>query len=218
MKKIVLLCICAIIWMGGYCQEQHDSTSVKYVSEHIKFMGIPMDGSFDDFRDKIIAKGFRFEMINDNNLTILSGYFANHRADVLLQPNRDDEIYRVQLIFSDGGQYFTSWKDISRLYFELKELLISKYGEPDECKEKFKGARPSTDRGKIIAVAQDRCNYSCAWKLYGEATFEGSYVVIKGVSMPIGNIFLHIADQTVRLSYTDIQQEMKQDDQNFNDI
>ena len=173
MKKVLSFCICFVLNAIAYSQELSDSVSTKYVSEHLKFMGIPMEGPLDDFSDKIIAKGFQFEMVNDNNLTILQGIFAGHQASVLLQPNRNNDIYRVQVIFGDGKNYFTSWEKISSLYYELKDLLISKYGQPEECTEKFVGKEPKRDYHKMLAVAQEKCDYYCIFELYGSASFIG---------------------------------------------
>lgn len=217
MKRLLLCCFFIVIGISAYCQEQNDSISTQYVSEHIQFMGIPMEGSFDEFRDKVIAKGFRFEMINNNGFTILRGSFADHPVSILLKPNRKNEIYRVQLIFADGNLYFSSWKRISNLYYELKDLLISKYGQPKVCIEKFIGQKPSTDKGKILAVAKEKCTYESIFELYGKVAFESEHMSVTA-QLPIGSIGLHIADQVVRLTYTDLQQEMKQQDQNFDDI
>lgn len=217
-RYLLLSFICIAMSVNTYCMEKSDSSSTRYVSEHIKFMGIPMEGSFDDFRDKVIAKGFRFEMTNDNGLTILHGPFAGHQASILLQPNRKNEIHRVQLIFGDGNYYFTSWKKIANLYYELKDLLISKYGQPEECTEEFVGKKPITDKSKILAVAEEKCKYECIFTIYGEASVDGNHITINGLTMPIGSIGLHIAEQVVRLTYTDLQQEMNLQEQNFDDI
>lgn len=218
MRKILLLCFCFAMTICGFSQEQSDSSSVKYTAEHVKFMGIPMEGPFDDFRDKVIAKGFRFDMINDLGYTILEGTFAGHHASILMLPNRNNEIYRIQLILADGNQYFTSWKRISNLYYELKNLLISKYGDPEECTEEFKGKRPTTDKDRILAVANENCNYHCLWGLYGKGTYESNHMTFNLAESRIGSIGLHIAEQVVRLTYIDLQQETKQEQQNLDDI
>ena len=60
----------------GFSQEQRDSMANNYVSEHVKFMGIAMEGPLEEFKDKLIAKGLKFYMVNEKNVTILTGLFA----------------------------------------------------------------------------------------------------------------------------------------------
>lgn len=218
MKKLFFILFCFICSLNVFSQNQRDSIQGKIVLEHMKFMGIPMEGPIGEFSNKIISKGFSFEMINDNNLTVLKGNFAGHMAHVLLQPNRDNEIYRVQLLFSDSGSKFISWEELSNVYFDLKELLISKYGEPKYCNENFVGKKPKKDKDKIIAVLEGNCVYECGFDLTGLAKYISKSITVKGMPMSIGNIGLSIGERVVLLTYVDIQQEMKQKDQNFDDI
>lgn len=218
MKHLLILCICLMTSLFGFSQEQRDSMANNYVSEHVKFMGIAMEGPLEEFKDKLIAKGLKFYMVNEKNVTILTGLFAGHQAFIILQPNRNNEIFRVQVIFADGKNCFTSWKELSNLYYDLKKLLISKYGQPKECTEKFIGKKPTNDRDRILAVAQEKCDYNCYFSLQGEATYEGGSVIISIDEFPIGSISLNIAEQVIRLTYIDLQQEIKQDHQNIDDI
>lgn len=215
MKNVLLFLLFLLFSIFTYSQEV-DSISTeesKSEMEHMKFMGTPIEGSMNEFKNKIISKGFRFESVNDNNITILSGMFAGHSAYVLLLPTRDNQIGCVEVLFTDNERKsFTSWNKISSLYFELKKNLVSKYGEPDECDEKFRKGPYLSDHSKMLALVNDNCVYKCNFNVIGKYICRS--VISLAIEVPVGTIVLKISnDQTIRLTYADSQQfEMLQED------
>lgn len=215
--KICLICLSLNVGTA-FCQDMVTENGIEITTEPMLFMGIPMRGPVTVFVKKLETKGLKFDMINDNGLYVMKGLFVGHTASVLLQPLADGDICRVQVLFSDQGQYFTSWRRIYDVYKDIKDRLIEKYGKPHKCIEKFLGIKPSGDLKKIIALHQGKCNYSCTFTFEGEMTSQAEYVSMS-LNSPIGNIFLDISeDQLVKLTYVDISQEIKLDDQYSDDL
>ena len=63
---------------------------------------------------------------------------------------------RVKVIFPERD----TWSSLSSDYFNLKELLIEKYGEPSDVVEEFDTySEPRDDNSKMHEVGMNRCIY-----------------------------------------------------------
>ena len=123
MKKLFLFLVVALMALSAYSQTE---------SEHMKFMGIPIDGTLDEFKSKLIAKGF---VPNPNDKNFLHGTFAGcDNSTIVCYYNKTNNLmYAVGVLFP----YSDEWIILSSHYYSLKEMLTQKYGEPKEQKEVF---------------------------------------------------------------------------------
>ena len=117
MKKGILLTFILMLALSVYAQE-----------EHFKFLGIPLDGSIEEFEAKLCDKGFIREMesreseINKRNY---KGLFAGYDSDVMVEFNpRDRNVYSdcVKITRSDP-------KTILKLYEKFRDDYLQKYPE-----------------------------------------------------------------------------------------
>jgi RNA binding exosome subunit len=61
-----------------------------------------------------------------------------------------------------------TWSTLSGNYFDLKEMLTEKYGEPSDVMEKFEGsdyAQPRDDNDRMYKVKFDKCKYYSIWRI-----------------------------------------------------
>lgn len=88
MKKIlvILLLLTPFIASNDYAQEK---------LEHLRFMGIPIDGKIKPFKKNLEKKGLRY-YTNLNNHYVFKGYFAGEMADVFaVYDNKTQIVYGV---------------------------------------------------------------------------------------------------------------------------
>ncbi len=70
-------------------------------------------------------------------------------------------VYKIAVIFPEKD----AWSTLSGNYFDLKDMLTEKYGNPSEEVEKFDGSSPPRDdNSKMYEVKFDRCKYYSIWK------------------------------------------------------
>lgn len=144
MKKIIIA-----LWLfisAGVCFAQ---------SGHMKFKGIPMEGTLNSFVAKLKAKGFTY-IGQQDGAAILKGEFAATKNCTIgvVRFSDKDQVNVVGVIFPEQD----SWSDIYQSYLSLKEMLTEKYGEPD-VSERFSGNDPDSDFYKFYALLNDECHY-----------------------------------------------------------
>lgn len=126
-------------------------------SDHLTFKGVPIDGTLSDYVAKMKQNGFT-HLGTENSVALLTGDFAGNKdCNVYVATLKDkDLVSRITVLFTDRD----TWSTLSGDYFNLKEMLIVKYGEPSECVEKFDTYfKPDDDGERMYEVKMDRCKY-----------------------------------------------------------
>lgn len=128
---------------------------------HLKFMGIPLDGSLDSFVQKLTAKGLEYDRTNEG-IAWLSGSFAGFSGCSIYIYSFNDgaDIHKARVVFPEK----TSWDQLLYVYESIKSNLSIKYGEPNLVVEEFVET-PSyvnidDNNDKMYEALHDRCNYS----------------------------------------------------------
>ncbi|QEN08198.1 hypothetical protein EXM22_09440 [Oceanispirochaeta crateris] len=132
-------------------------------SEHLLFKGVPIDGTLSEYVSKMEEAGFTKIEIN-NGLAMLQGDFAAYKDCIIGVATLDqkDLVSKITVIFPESRK----WSSLSSNYYNLKELLIEKYGEPSEIVEKFDTySEPKDDNSKMYEVGMDRCKYYTSFEL-----------------------------------------------------
>lgn len=131
--------------------------------EHLKFKGIPINGSLNEFVSKLKKKGFDSEMEYDSKATILFGDFAGYRnCKIFVMAGANGNVKNVGVNISDNE---TDWKILYWQYSNLKNMLTTKYGMPSYSIERFNGLlQPETDNDKIRYTKRGDCEYETAWQ------------------------------------------------------
>ena len=116
MKKTALIIICCLIAMLAQAQ-----------TEHMKFMGIPLNGTIDQFQVKLQNKDIRHDVQGSKNLRkgcrLFKGYFAGELADFYVYYNeKSRNVYRAKAVIERNDV-----EDCKRLLNRFKDMLISKY-------------------------------------------------------------------------------------------
>ena len=146
MKKIVVTLFLLMSFTLTFAQS----------SEHLKFKGVPIDGTLNEYVLKMKQVGFQL-IETDDGVALLEGEFAGYRG-CLIGVSTLKSVNVVNTI----GVVFPAREDWSSLegdYEHLKTMLIEKYGKPSDVVEKFQGyGNPQTDQEKWINIMTD--NYT----------------------------------------------------------
>ena len=119
------------------------------------FMGIEINGSIDEFSNKLKKKGFKLVDVIEGG-QLLRGNFAGESARIFVEGK--ENVYSVFVLFDDQA----NWMPLKSKYFNYKNRLISKYGEPLTEKENFYGSMvdglemSKIDKGEINYISTFR--------------------------------------------------------------
>lgn len=125
--------------------------------EHLTFKGVPIDGTLNEFVLKMKQNGFTL-VKTENGTAFLTGEFAAYKDCYVgvTTLKQKDLVSKIVVIFPEC----TNWSSLSSNYFNLKELLIQKYGEPTECVEKFEYYyEPKNDNDKYDAASSNHSKF-----------------------------------------------------------
>lgn len=144
MKKIITILFLLLI--VAVCPAQ---------TTHMKFKGIPMEGTLDSFVQKLKDKGFTY-LGQEDGMAILTGEFAATKGcTVGVARFSDRDQVNIVVVIFPGEE---TWKSITKTYYNLKDMLTAKYGNPESIEE-FSGREPIDDYFKFHALLRDECNF-----------------------------------------------------------
>lgn len=125
-------------------------------SEHLSFKGVPIDGTLNEYIVKMKQSGFVHTGTEDG-IAMLKGDFASYKNCIVgvATLKGKDLVSKITVIFPEQK----SWSLLSSNYFNLKEMLTEKYGQPSESIENFSSYEPEGDGAKMTQVHLDACKY-----------------------------------------------------------
>lgn len=129
---------------------------------HLSFKGVPIDGTLNEYVQKMKQKGFTY-LGTEDGLALLKGDFASYKGCMIgvSTLNQKDLVSKITVVFPQCE----TWSALSNNYFSLKEMLMEKYGEPVDVIEEFQSySEPRDDGAKMRSVQMDRCKYITVYK------------------------------------------------------
>ena len=124
-------------------------------TEHMKFKGIPMEGTLQSFTLKLKAKGY-VPLGTEDGVSVLKGEFAGYKnCHIYAVADKSGMICRVCVEFPKMDK----WSDLESCYSSYKDMLTEKYGEPKVCVEEFQNKYADDDNSRMYEVKFDRCKY-----------------------------------------------------------
>lgn len=130
------------------------SSMAQTTSEHLTFKGIPIDGPLNAFVAKMKAAGFKHLGTEDGRATF-EGRFAGFSDCFIGAETQNNKVYMIAAIVAMKND----WPSLETAYQTLKNMLISKYGEPSTCIERFDSNVSDQDVLKLLALAMGNCTY-----------------------------------------------------------
>lgn len=119
MKKLIMLWLFAIISIVGLAQN---------TTEHLNYMGIPINGTITQFQAKLQAKGCSLDKLTSNSLGVgcraFKGHFIGNKVTIFVYYDENTKIvYRVKSVIANVSESIADQK-----YEQIKNMLLQKYG------------------------------------------------------------------------------------------
>ena len=150
MKKILLFL--ALLLVSAASSAQTD--------EHLKFMGMPINGKIMEFQQALAKKGFFCNGTDGNTISMHGAFADNKDCNVIIMCSQDTKVvYSVSVIFPADED----WNSLYGRYSLLKKNLTEKYANDKvDCAETFSSTYQKTDNSLVLfhAVKSGDCNYS----------------------------------------------------------
>ncbi len=157
MKTITTALFCIALMTTSFAQSKSDTT------EHMTFKGVPIDGTLNEYVSKMKQSGFTL-IGKEDGVAMLKGDFAAYKGCIIgvATLKGKDLVSKITVIFPEQE----TWSSLSSNYYNLKELLTVKYGEPSEIVEKFDTySEPYDDGSRMLYVKMDNCKYYTTYEL-----------------------------------------------------
>lgn len=148
MKKIILSLMVSFMSLTSFAQTE---------SPHLAFKGVPIDGTLNEYVQKMKEKGFYY-LGTEDGIAILTGDFAAYKGCTIgvSTLKQKDLVSKITVLFPNCE----TWATLANNYFSLKEMLTEKYGKPADVTEQFQGySEPIDDNMRMHEVKMDRCKY-----------------------------------------------------------
>ncbi len=129
--------------------------------EHLLFKGIPIEGSMNEFCQKLKAKGFT-SIGSGQNYTKFEGVFTGRNATVNVISADGQSVYGVDVTFKASEE----WNALVDIYDYYKELYIRKYGKPTASKE-LNPAYIESNSILMTQLYQGTVEWHSIWKAQG---------------------------------------------------
>ncbi len=148
MKKVLVALIC-LLMMGGIMAQ-----------EHLKFKGVPIDGTLKQYTEAMKKAGFEYQLTQDG-ISLLRGDFAGYKGCMVgvSTLKNCDVVNRIIVLFPERD----TWTSLIGDYEHFKSLLTTKYGEPDSNLEEFTTYTGDNNGLKMSALHDDEVVWYTAW-------------------------------------------------------
>lgn len=130
--------------------------------EHLKFKGIPIEGSMAEFCQKIKTKGFT-AIGQKENLALFTGDFTGRKATVGVTATDDGKNVFAVVVFFDTEK---EWNTLVNTYEYYKDLYTRKYGKPSVSNEN----NPANSDSNIALMGElysGTVTWGSEWKVTG---------------------------------------------------
>lgn len=187
MKKIISVLFAICLCMAASAQQ------------HLKFMGIPLDGTVDNFALKLKAKGIKYDVVKSKAMSpgckLYNGTFMGEKTTFMVFFNAKSRVVfgvSVELSYSSVELAFTPFKNIS-------EQLLKKYP-----KAVFKASKNS--KGDVDGIT---------FHIPNEDETKRIGVIIQTLNKPQSDF----NDKcSISLMYTDVENFQKSEAKNNEDL
>lgn len=130
-------------------------------TDHLKFKGVPIDGTLNQFVAKMQNAGFT-KLRQYGKAVILEGDFAGYKDCYIVVSTLDnkDLVNQIAVKFNSHND----WRSLENNYLNLKKLLTKKYGEPFDVQEEFQGHYIDDDNDRWYELTMNRCIFRTEWR------------------------------------------------------
>ena len=153
MKRVLFLAIAFLLSITASAQ-----------TEHLKFKGIPIDGDFKAFAQKLVQKGFKQVEATPDGIILTGTFMATPGVTVVVYPDPSTKAVSAVAAMIEAGD---NWSDIEEKYDNVIATYKEKYGEPSEQVKEFTTDVHNDDFFRKNALREGQCDYRTLWEPEG---------------------------------------------------
>lgn len=137
-------------------------SDAQIANTHISFLGIPLNGTVEDFSLRIEERGFNIVKERESSI-IFAGTFANElvKLELIFSP-KTKTVCKITIDFPEKD----IWSQLRSDYLEKKSLYQSKYFLSDEY-EFFSYPYEEGDGYEMRAIVQEKCRFISFYSTVG---------------------------------------------------
>lgn len=144
MKRLFILLAAAMMTAGAMAEG------------HLKFKGVEINGTPQEFAKQLVAKGFEY-LGDEKGTPFLKGNFAGYNDCMIMVFARDGRtVSRVGVSFPVQS----TWELLYNNYAMVKEMLTAKYDKPINDVEEWQGIEPHDDNSRMHELKMNRLKMS----------------------------------------------------------
>lgn len=147
MKKIVCMIFAITMFFSAVAQE------------HLTFLGVPIDGTLQQFTNRITDKGCVFIQEAGGVNMFFGSYGGYDNCVIGVVPLENKDLVYSVLVCIIG---FDDWSTLNKAYSDIKNKLTKEYGKPKEEHNEF-STTVNSDPEKFKAVTAGQCNYTTSF-------------------------------------------------------
>lgn len=170
---------------------------------HIKFKGVPINGTISEVRAKIINAGF------EPDGEPLVGRFAGMEVKAYVGGNDEMDIAYSVIVVSEQE---TSWTSLKNRYLNVRDLYIRKYGDPINESQCFLDPYYEGDGDELEATEKTKCLYASKFSV------PGGVVSINIINRSVFLVFEDTINKDIALENDSDDGELDDDYDAYNDI
>ena len=107
MKRILFTAVAVLMAISLYAQEAH-----------LKFKGIPIDGNYKEFAQKLIQKDFKQIEVSNDGIVLKGNFMATPGVMVVVYPDPTSKAVSMVSAMIETGD---SWAQIEGKYYDVIE-------------------------------------------------------------------------------------------------
>ena len=153
MRRFIISITAVIISVSLYAQDTH-----------LKFKGIPIDGNYKEFAQKLIQKDFKQIEVSNDGIVLKGNFMATPGVMVLVYPDPTSKAVSAVSAMIEAGD---NWPTIEGKYYDVVGTYKEKYGEPTEHIEEFTADVYNSDSWRKNRLEEGQCNYKSLWEVEG---------------------------------------------------
>lgn len=129
------------------------------------FMGITIEGSQENIKEKLISKGFKLIKSNQNDY-YYKGKINNDNISIAV--NSTPKSKTVYSFYISYEEVMNSWNSLLSDFDNRNEILVNKYGEPLKEIREYEYPFEKDDEFSLLALTSGKLNYYNVWGSVGD--------------------------------------------------
>lgn len=160
MKKIFLSFVLCLISITAFCQ----------TTEHLKFMGIPINGTPYAFTQKMAAKGFKHYPSEDTDgYNLYKGKFAGYNDCIIEAMKFNNTVYAIAISIPINTN--NTWNGIKSAYLKIRNNIYNKYNIINvDTNEYFDKPYYEGDGYELTAIFAEACHFTTIFTVDNNAS------------------------------------------------